>query len=256
LIDTNPVTFKCLVFSQWESVLELLSQAFKRNEIDHIRFNTSKDSSLAPIRFRTEPSLKVFMLNARSQCAGLTLVCATHVFLVEPSINPAIEFVLLILFDSIRRWQAMGRVHRLGQTVETWVHRYIVRDAIEEGVFALLNRRRRLNSDNERIGMKKQPQSSAASGEHVDDTDAYSLLKKELEIESTVADGSVAVALNDALPTEVVNEHEIARAFAHVAAEGRLYAQQASTTGTQPTNDNPPEVRRRGARAQRRDIIR
>ena len=95
LVQMFPSTFKCLVFSQWEEVLDLFQQALKQNDIGVVRFGSSAagGTSAAPIRFRSDPSLKVFMLNARSQCAGLTLVCATHVFLIEPSINPAIEYV-------------------------------------------------------------------------------------------------------------------------------------------------------------------
>jgi hypothetical protein len=40
----------------------------------------------------------------------------------------------------------MGRVHRLGQTEETWVHRYIVSDTVEEAVYRLARRIRRAHS--------------------------------------------------------------------------------------------------------------
>lgn len=56
---------------------------------------------------------------------GLNIVEATHVLLVEPSVSKAMEL------------QAVGRVHRIGQTKPTFVHRFIIEDTIEEKVRAM-----------------------------------------------------------------------------------------------------------------------
>eukprot|EP01043_Picozoa_sp_COSAG02_P018012 COSAG02_NODE_829_length_16689_cov_16.659433_9_plen_164_part_00 len=46
------------------------------------------DRTDAPVRFSNDPKISVFLLNFQKAAAGLTLTAATHVFLVEPLLNP------------------------------------------------------------------------------------------------------------------------------------------------------------------------
>lgn len=61
-------------------------------------------SNLNYIDMIQEGDVSVLLLLLRTCAKGLNLVEATHVFLVEPILNPAEEL------------QAVGRVHRIGQT--------------------------------------------------------------------------------------------------------------------------------------------
>ncbi len=74
----------------------------------------------------------IYYLHSRSPClcfcSGLTLLSATHIFICEPLVNPVLQA------------QAVSRVHRIGQTKETFVHYYLIRDTVEIPCFNLFER--------------------------------------------------------------------------------------------------------------------
>ncbi len=57
------------------------------------------------------------------------MIEAQHVILVEPLLDPAVEA------------QAIGRIHRIGQTRSTYVHRFIVEQSVEQNVARLYQER-------------------------------------------------------------------------------------------------------------------
>ncbi|KAG2482055.1 hypothetical protein HYH03_018991 [Edaphochlamys debaryana] len=74
---------------------------------------------------------RVLLLQLRQGGAGLNLTEAQHVVMVEPQLDPALEA------------QAVGRVHRIGQTRPTHVHRFVVAHTVEEQVHKLASNRAR-----------------------------------------------------------------------------------------------------------------
>jgi E3 ubiquitin-protein ligase SHPRH len=98
-------------------VLDVMERSFNLNGIGYVRFDQKIRKNDDPVtRFKTSKDIQVFMLHSQSQSyvsdislantvsSGLSLVDATHCFLVEPLINAAIEL------------QAVSRIHRMGQT--------------------------------------------------------------------------------------------------------------------------------------------
>ncbi|KAJ3010258.1 UNVERIFIED_CONTAM: hypothetical protein HDU68_002246 [Siphonaria sp. JEL0065] len=130
IVSSDP-TAKCLLFSQWDQVLNIVAMGCTKNSIGFVKMEAGGcgKKKRDPVQvFREDPDIKLFMLNARSQSSGLTLVNATHVFLVEPVVNPGLEM------------QAINRVHRIGQSQETFVYRYIIKDTIEGRIYSLFHR--------------------------------------------------------------------------------------------------------------------
>lgn len=126
LVQDDP-DVKCLVFSQWSDVLGLVGLSLDLNNIGHVKLDGASVKS-AVKEFNENKDKRVFMLHAKSQSAGLTLLKATHVFICEPLVNPVLQA------------QAVSRVHRIGQTKETFVHYYLIRDTIEIPCFELFER--------------------------------------------------------------------------------------------------------------------
>ncbi|KZV51925.1 snf2 histone linker phd ring helicase [Dorcoceras hygrometricum] len=143
IISTDP-TVKILVFSSWNDVLDVLQHAFTTNSISYIRMKGGRKSQVAISEFKGQRShgkennkkihegtmtksapAQVLLLLIQHGSNGLNLLEAQHVILVEPLLNPASEA------------QAVGRVHRIGQKNKTLVHRFIVKDTVEESIYKL-----------------------------------------------------------------------------------------------------------------------
>jgi len=116
---------KSVLFTQYTDVITLLALALENAGIG---FATATKEGIH--EFKTKNSCEVFLLHAKSQSAGLTLVNATHVFLVEPLLNPALEL------------QAVNRVHRIGQNNRTTVWLYILGGTVEQGILDISTRER------------------------------------------------------------------------------------------------------------------
>ncbi|KAK8001794.1 rad8 and Rdh54p [Apiospora marii] len=117
---------KSIIFSQFKGFLEVLGRAFDHYRIGYSSFDT-KDGIT---RFKEDPGIECFFMDARAHASGLNLVNASHVFLCEPLLNTALEL------------QAIARVDRIGQEHETTVWLYLVEGTVEESIYNLSVRRR------------------------------------------------------------------------------------------------------------------
>ncbi|KAL3695861.1 hypothetical protein R1sor_009937 [Riccia sorocarpa] len=118
---------KVLVFSSWLEVLEVIGHAFSENDISFARVKGGRkfDKPLEEFKASKSEHLQALLLPFKRGSNGLNLVEAQHIFLVEPLPNPGVEA------------QAINRVHRIGQLRATFVHRFIVKDTVEERIFQL-----------------------------------------------------------------------------------------------------------------------
>ncbi|TRY78378.1 hypothetical protein TCAL_01692 [Tigriopus californicus] len=126
-IQAEDPNSKSLVFSTWTDVLDILGTALTENSIPFASLHSNVKFKRNLQKFKNRQDVKVLLLPITSGANGLNLIEASHVLLVEPILNPAQEL------------QAIGRVHRIGQTKSTRIHRFIVRSTIEERMHRILS---------------------------------------------------------------------------------------------------------------------
>jgi len=118
LLGVVEIGEKSIVFSQWDDMLSIMECAFAANSIRFVRPKSIKKFGDYLSFFRSN-NCHVLLLHVKHGAEGLTLVEANHVFMIEPLLNHSIDS------------QAINRIHRIGQTSKTYIHRYVIEDTIE-----------------------------------------------------------------------------------------------------------------------------
>jgi hypothetical protein len=93
ILDVCELGEKSLIFSQWDDMLVICEQALAENGVQFVRISSLKQIGDCTRRFR-EPDCSVMLLNVKNGTEGLTLVEATHVFMIEPLLNCGLDVAL------------------------------------------------------------------------------------------------------------------------------------------------------------------
>ena len=133
LLGEPPI--KSVVFSGWTKSLDLIQIALEDNKINFVRLDgksSRKDRNAALTAFREDHSICVILISINAGGLGLNLTTGSKVYVMEPQFNPAAEA------------QAVDRVHRLGQTREVFISRFIMNHSFEEKMLELQRRKQQL----------------------------------------------------------------------------------------------------------------
>lgn len=135
LIENDEAPLKCVIFSEFTSHLDLISRALSDLTYSHTRIDGTM--SLSARRsvlnsFSTDRSITILLASIKAAGQGLNLTAASRAFIMEPLWNPAAE------------QQAVDRIHRLGQTREVFVTRYVINDSVEESIVKLQKKKQML----------------------------------------------------------------------------------------------------------------
>ena len=114
---------KFVIFSQWTSFLDVLSELFNHMNLKFERFDGGVNSIDERFRvidtFQHQQNIPILLTSLGAGGEGITLTLANNVVLMEPYWNSSIE------------QQAIDRVHRIGQKRDVHVLRMVMEDTIE-----------------------------------------------------------------------------------------------------------------------------
>jgi superfamily II DNA or RNA helicase len=124
---------RVLLFSQFTGMLDLVEEAFQRQNVTFARLDGgTRDREAVVRRFREDAGISVFLISLKAGGVGLNLTEADTVIHYDPWWNPAVEA------------QASDRAHRIGQKQVVNVIKLIARDTIEERVVRMQEKKRAL----------------------------------------------------------------------------------------------------------------
>ncbi|EWC75068.1 hypothetical protein C923_04255 [Plasmodium falciparum UGT5.1] len=128
----NNTDDKCLIFSQYCSMLDLIEYHLKKHNIvcsKLLGYMSMISRNNILYNFNQDKQLRVLLISLKAGGEGLNLQVANRIFIVDPWWNPAAEL------------QAIQRAHRIGQTKTVYAIRFIIENTVEEKIIQLQNKK-------------------------------------------------------------------------------------------------------------------
>jgi SNF2 family DNA or RNA helicase len=126
---------KTIVFSQFVSLLDLLQVPLEENGWGFERYDggmSADERNDAINAFTDKPDCRIMLISLKAGNAGLNLVAASRVIILDPFWNPFIEM------------QAVDRAYRIGQQNAVEVHRILIQSTVEDRIIELQEKKRTL----------------------------------------------------------------------------------------------------------------
>lgn len=127
---------RALIFTQMTRILDILEQFLNIHGHRYLRLDGStklENRQLLTERFNTDPSILAFILSSRSGGIGINLTGADTVIFYDLDWNPAMDK------------QCQDRAHRIGQTRDVHIYRFVSEHTIEANILRKSNQKRLLD---------------------------------------------------------------------------------------------------------------
>lgn len=124
---------KCIVFSQWSTMTNVVRNKLKRFNPAYITGEVASEERMDEIkRFQNDPECKVIVGTIGAMGTGLTLTAASTVIFLDEPWNRGIKD------------QAEDRAHRIGTRGTVRVVTLITKDSVDEGIYNLVQKKGRM----------------------------------------------------------------------------------------------------------------
>ena len=118
-----------IIFSQWDDLLVKIGKILKKNKIDNVFCKGNCYQRDKAIRnFNQHDNIKVIMLSSDSTASGTNLTKAKQIIFIDPIYGD-------INYRKNIENQAIGRSHRLGQTEQIKIVRFVIKNTVEETIY-------------------------------------------------------------------------------------------------------------------------
>lgn len=132
---------KCIIFSQWDTMLTKIGSILKQEGIDVLYCTgTVYQRKRAINKFQNDPQSNIIFLSSENCASGINLTSANKILLIEP-IYGSKEYRKDI------ENQAIGRADRIGQKRPIEIVRFIIKNSIEEEIFTENNKTDNIESE-------------------------------------------------------------------------------------------------------------
>ncbi|XP_056599172.1 helicase-like transcription factor isoform X3 [Triplophysa dalaica] len=130
-------TVKSLVVSQFTKFLDILEvplreYGFSFTRLDGTMTQKARVKAIQDLQDSSPGSPTIMLLSLKAGGVGLNLTTASRVFLMDPAWNPAAED------------QCVDRCHRLGQSRDVVITKFIVKDSVEENMVKIQKKKQEL----------------------------------------------------------------------------------------------------------------
>ncbi len=121
---------KFLIFSSFVKHLDIYKQYFEENGLKYaLLTGKSKNPQEIVKNYQNKQNIKPFLISIKAGGVGLNITSANYVLIIDPWWNPFVE------------QQAIDRTHRIGQTKNVFIYKFITKNTIEEKIVNLQKRK-------------------------------------------------------------------------------------------------------------------
>ncbi|XP_016386538.1 helicase-like transcription factor [Sinocyclocheilus rhinocerous] len=130
-------TVKSLVVSQFTRFMDLIEvplreYGFSFTRLDGSMAQKTRAKAIQDFQDSSPGSPTIMLLSLKAGGVGINLTAASHVFMMDPAWNPAAED------------QCVDRCHRLGQSRDVVITKFIVTDSVEENMVKIQKKKQEL----------------------------------------------------------------------------------------------------------------